>query len=146
MAYTLKNWKENVYNSLYDIADLEYQKILWKGLDSRYIFSFSEAISGLYDDCNFEEFIGDNWNNLELSDNLHSHLKDFDKLLSQYIKNIVKEKQENNHVSRDDEDILYDPQWINISNIAKQIIKKWNQEEKIELQRSDDYPRVDETW
>jgi len=50
-------WKNNIFKAIFDLSDLEFQKITWSGQNPNYAFSFTEALAMLYDTCDFERYI-----------------------------------------------------------------------------------------
>jgi len=63
----------------------------------------------LFDDSFFEEFLREKWPEFGLSDNLHKKLVRLENVLSNY----------NKDESLTDKEIVNDPKWIEITEIAK---------------------------
>lgn len=114
-------WKKNLYGAINDISSLQTQKELWLGGNPNYISSYVEVINTLYDDFDFERFIGVKWNNFGLSTELHDLLNELDNMLNLYVNKV--------DVGLSDSEILHDSKWISITKKAQEVINQWNKEE-----------------
>ena len=111
-----KLWKENIFSSINDISNIEFQEQSWLGKNGKYTSSCGEDISMLYDTFCFAD---DFWN--------EEHLENFglsEKLLAQLRK--LKELIDNYQKKSTDEETLKDPEWHKIVSQAKKIIQIWN--------------------
>lgn len=53
------SYKNNVVDALEALADKELQKVLWFPNDKGLMYSYTDSISDLFDDCSLEEAIYD---------------------------------------------------------------------------------------
>ena len=109
-------WKENIYNSIKNISDIERQKVLWLGKDPNSAASFNEDINTLYDTFCFAD---DLWKDEHISKFYFKNV-----LLNQL--RVLKNMVDNYNEKSTDEEILNDPDWLKIVNQAKKIIELWN--------------------
>lgn len=116
----------DIKNRIKEISDLDLQRKLWlnKNNDTGLIFSYTELMNSLFDDLMFDDFVDntiirENWNLafVEKMNQLRSYLNDY------------QEKQ-------NDEEIIKDPEWIKISQFAKEILDILNIQTKQETSRS----------
>jgi hypothetical protein len=118
-------WKKNLFNAIKDLADIGFQKAVWLGGSTEYVSSYKEVILSIYD-AYFEDFIGKEWDNFQYSDKLHFLMAELNNMISKYAVDKGKEKVE--------EVILIDPEWIAITEKAKEVINLWK-EEDVEIGR-----------
>lgn len=100
-------WEKNLFNAIKDVSDIDFQRKAWIGKDPQYISSFSEVISILYDDFDFERYI-QYYKSIKGEDTLHKLLSELDQMINEY------------EAPETDELILADPRWIEITNKAKE--------------------------
>jgi hypothetical protein len=110
-----KNWKENVYVSIKEFADLDKQRRLWHGVDPGYASSFDEDVSLLLDSFSFEEFLIE-LENENFQPQILNDMVTFKEMLKDY-------KRKDNHM-----EILNDPAWLAIVEKAGHIIQQWSLE------------------
>jgi hypothetical protein len=103
-------WKKNIYDSLKNLSDIELQKLTWLGKHPKYISSFTEIISVLYDDFDFERYIQYYESKYGMDDLYKSFCE---------LNNSINSYQE----LESDELILKDPNWIKITKKAKEIVQ-----------------------
>ena len=102
------SWETNLFNAIKDVSDIKMQINAWNGKSPNIVSSFSEIISILYDDFDFERYI--EYYEKENGENkLLALMKDLDKMISEY------------NPPNSDELILSDPQWIEITKKATSI-------------------------
>ena len=108
--------RENVYRIIVELASLSLQRKLWlnENNDTGLISSFYELMSSLFDDFGFDDFIDNRATNVGLSNSLIFELNKLRELLNSY-----NEKES-------DEEIINDPEWKNIVEQAKMVIKEWD--------------------
>ena len=108
--------RENVYRIIVELASLSLQRKLWlnENNDTGLISSFYELMSSLFDDFGFDDFIDNRATKVGLSNSLIFELNKLRELLNSY-----NEKES-------DEEIIYDPEWKNIVEQAKMVIKEWD--------------------
>lgn len=113
----------DIKNRIKEISDLDLQRKLWlnKNNDTGLISSYTELMNSLFDDLMFDDFVDntiirENWNLafVEKMNQLRSYLNDY------------QEKQ-------NDEEIIKDPEWIKISQFAKEILDILNIQTKQEI-------------
>lgn len=102
------DWERNLYSAIKDIADIEFQKKAWLGEHPDYVSSFSEVISILYDDFDFERFL-EYLESTKREEKLYKLLMELDNLINQY------------KPLSTDEEILVDPNWLHITSKAQEI-------------------------
>ena len=107
--------ESNLYDAISDVADYEMQKIAWLGYHPLYVIDFDETRAMLYDNSGFEDFIND-FEQIYGSNDLIKRLQKLNNLLRDYRPDLT------------DEEILQDPDWINITIVAKEVIDAWNLE------------------
>ena len=108
-----EKWKVNIFNSIKDISDIEFQKLAWMGRHPTKVSSFTEIINVLYDDNDFEEFIQytrADWG----QEKLHELLLEINRIINAY-----------NATDKMDVQILEDPEWHSITEVANKIIFHW---------------------
>jgi hypothetical protein len=109
-------WGNNVFNAIKDISDLDLQKLAWLGKHPVYISSFTEVIATLYDDFDFERYIK-YYESVKGKDKLYKLLIELNEMINKYKANGYEIELEYKGTER----ILGDPQWIEITNKAKEI-------------------------
>jgi hypothetical protein len=109
-------WGNNVFNAIKDISDLDLQKLAWLCKHPVYISSFTEVIATLYDDFNFERYIK-YYESVKGKDKLYKLLIELNEMINKYKANGYEIELEYKGTER----ILGDPQWIEITNKAKEI-------------------------
>jgi len=105
-------WYKNLYWAIENISNLEQQKQAWFGKSESVVSSFSEDITFLYDDFNFELFLEKEQHNI--SKELLSKLKIFNSALNKFI--------EENLETDDDAQIIQNEAWIQITKLAKECL------------------------
>lgn len=114
-------WKNSIYKAIYDIADIDFQRITWSGNDTNIIFSFTEALSTLYDDFDFERFLK-YYKSKNNENRLYKLLTELNKLISEYEDYGYETEMEVNGYNK----ILNDQNWIKITKKANEILIEWN--------------------
>ena len=106
-----KLWADNILKNIEVISDIDRQRRGWIGGDiSTNTLSWYEEICDLFDSNVFEEFIDENKSLLGNA---------FPKLCE------LKDRLKAYQGHEDDSDILVDPEWIEISNLAKAVVTNW---------------------
>lgn len=107
---------KNIYDDIIELSDLSLQKKLWlnESNDTGLISSYVEVMCRLFDDNDFDDFVGRTAVKIGLSVELISELNILSTLLKNY-----NEKES-------DAKIIMDPKWNQIVEQAKKVIKKWN--------------------
>lgn len=109
-------WKENICNAIKDLANIEVQKLTWSGKHPKYISSFTETLSALYDDFDFERYI-EYHKSTKGEDEFYKIISELNSLLNEYKKfGYEAELMAGGYVV-----ILNDVNWINITNKAKEV-------------------------
>lgn len=113
MEQTIKN----IYNDILEMSDLELQKKLWlnQNNDTGLISSYTELMCRLFDDNDIESFINKEAIEKGLPEKIIIEIRLLKRLLNSY-----NEKQS-------DQEILEDPEWHNIMEQAKMVLKVWNE-------------------
>lgn len=99
-----------------ELSDLNLQRKLWlnENNDTGLISSYTELMCSLFDDFNFDDFIDNRASKIGLSNSVIFELNKLRELL-------------NNYTEKDlDEEIIDDPEWGNVVEQAKTVIRKWN--------------------
>lgn len=109
-------WKENIFLSIKDLSDFQFQKESWLGKSNQFVSSFSEDVSMLYDSFCFSD---DFWeeehlNKFEFSSKLLEELKILKKMIDSYERKPT------------DEAIVADPKWYEIVKQAQKVVDNWN--------------------
>ncbi len=102
------SWETNLFNAIKDVSDIEMQKNAWNGKSPNIVSSFSEIISILYDDFDFERYI-EYYEKTDGESELLAQMKNLDKMIAEY------------NPLNSDELILSDPQWVEITKKAKSV-------------------------
>ena len=111
----LKRIEKNIFRDILEISDIEFQRIIWFGHCKTHISSYVEVMCRLFDDDNFELFLKEDTQTL-------NYPFSFQKALQRLKENL------NNYNKADDKtdlEVLTDPQWQEISKLAKSIINEW---------------------
>ena len=112
----LEVWEKNLFNAIKDVSDIDFQKSAWLGKDPKYISSFTEVLSTLYDDFDFERYIS-SYKTLKGEDKFYKLLVELKEMINQY-----KRYGYELELKPDGQElILSDFQWIQIANKAKEI-------------------------
>jgi hypothetical protein len=111
-----KKYLENIHRDLLEMSDVELQKRYWNNADSNHVSSYTELMCRLFDDDCFDDFI--NEIKREESTNLH----EVDQILKLHEK-----LNSYDEAGKSDQDILSDPKWHEIIELARIIINKWPQ-------------------
>jgi len=109
-------WKMNICKAIKNLADIELQKLTWSGKHPEYISSFTETLSSLYDDFDFERYI-EYHKSVEGKDQFYKILSELDGLLKEY-KDFGYETE---LIPDGYAVILNDVKWSNITNKAKEV-------------------------
>ena len=111
-------WRDNIYSALKDLSDIEYQKLTWLGKHPKYISSFTETLARVYDDFDFERYI-QYYESINGKNKIYIAFSELDKMIDDYQKiGYETEKQ-----TEGSQLILKDPNWIKITEKAKEIIE-----------------------
>jgi uncharacterized protein YjcR len=107
---------KNIYEDLIELSDKEMQNYLWlsNNENKKIISSYTEVMSRLYDDNNFDHFIDKEIPKLTKNKNLIIQLKKLRGLLDSY------EQKET------DLEIYNDPKWSTIVEQANVVLKLWD--------------------
>lgn len=104
----IQAWEKNLFRTIKNVSDNDFQNKTWLGKDPRYISSFSDVISDLYDVFDLPRYI--NYHESTAGkDTLHNLLSELDQMINKY------------EAVETDELILADSKWIEITNKAKEI-------------------------
>lgn len=109
---TMEIWIKGVLSVLENIASIQYQKKTWFPSSPKYDNSFGEMICMLYDDMIFDRFIEKLQENQNLQEDVTKIACFRDEL------NCFVNKVPNNE---DPLKIINDPEWISLTNEAKEI-------------------------
>jgi len=109
-----KKYLDNIYNDLLELSSIDQQKRLWLNKDKNHVSSYTELVCRLFDDDCFDDFIevlegvkGLNMQDISEVFVLHEKLNSYDES------------------GMSDEDILSDPEWLEIVETTMGIIEKW---------------------
>lgn len=106
----------NIYEDIVEISCKSLQTEIWLGKNPNRCSSFTEVMCRLFDDNNFIDFLNHSVYELDFSVEIIYLLKAlFDKL-------------ENYSELATDEEIINDPNWEEIGNIASEIVALWDKE------------------
>jgi len=107
---------ESIYRMIIELSDLSLQRKLWlnENNDTGLISSYTELMSSLFDDFNFDEFIDIRASKIGLSNSTIFELNNLRELLNCY-----NEKES-------DEEIIGDPEWKKVVEQAKIVIREWD--------------------
>lgn len=109
-------WNRNIFNAIKDVSDIEMQKAAWLGKHPVYISSFTEVIATLYDDLDFERYIK-YYESIQGKDKLYKLFFDLNEMINKYKSIGYEVELEPNGAER----IMNNPQWIEITNKAKEV-------------------------
>lgn len=120
-----ETWIKNLLRELRILADFEFQKRVWvEGRIKEPWENWSnwvESMSGLYDDCFFNELLDDSWHFFNFSDVLHL------KLLN--LRDAINNFQEPNDCY-DNKAVIYHLDWYPITLLAKDALNQLEHEVK----------------
>lgn len=107
---------KNIYDDITELSDLNLQKKLWlnKNNDTGLISSYVEVMCRLFDDNGFDDFIDNRASKTGLSNSVIFELSKLRGLLKNYDEKDL------------DEEIIGDPEWGNIVEQAKTVIREWD--------------------
>jgi len=111
----LRRIEGEIYFNILEISNVEFQKKLWFGHYKNYWSSYVELMCMLFDDNQFNLFIQQYTSLLHYSSDFTTKLS----CLRDSLKNFNKED------NKSDIEIVNDPEWIQISKLAKEIINEW---------------------
>jgi hypothetical protein len=105
-----------IYIKIIELSDIGLQRKLWlnEKNDTGLISSYSELMSSLFDDFNFDDFVENGATKIGLPNSLIIELSKLRELLNEY-----DEKDS-------DAEIINDPEWKKIVEQAKIVIKEWD--------------------
>ncbi len=109
----VKLWEKNIYNAVLDISDNSFQSEVWLGKNPNLVSSYEEVISVLFDDNDFVNYT-EYYKNIHGEDRLY-------KLFFELIQMINNYQNPGN-----DKLVLKDPNWIFITNKAKEVVRYFN--------------------
>ena len=109
----LKNVRENWLNSIFEFGHVDFQKKVWlEAAYKTYVSDYTESICQYFDDLDlssgFDKFVNHGF----ATQSEYEILKRFDAELRKYT-----ERTEKRNLT--DKQILLDPEWIEITNLAK---------------------------
>lgn len=109
----VQNIRKRWLFSLFEFAHIEFQERLWLLADyPNSVGDFTEAVCKYFNDLSLEEGYSDFINDKIISTKELDIIKDFHKILYEYV-----EKPEKKNLS--DTKILRDPEWLSICGLAK---------------------------
>jgi len=105
-----------IYKKIIELSDLGLQRKLWlnEKNDTGLISSYSELMSSLFDDFNFDDFVENGAKKIGLPNSVIIELEKLRELLNGY-----DEKDS-------DDEIINDSEWKTIVEQAKIVIKEWD--------------------
>jgi len=111
-------WRENIYNALKNLSDIEYQKLTWLGKHPESISSFTETLATLYDDFDFDRYI-QYYESINGRNEIYTNFSELNKMIANYqdFGYDTEMKFEGHQI------ILKDPKWIKITKKAQEIIE-----------------------
>jgi hypothetical protein len=113
----MKNrYLNNIFINLKELSDIEFQRKAWFNKIPNYVSSYYELMCSLFDDCCFDLFVDKDVVEFHFSNLLVLRLRDLRNRL-----NLFEGKDS-------DKSIFEDPEWIAISNLAKEIVTLWEAE------------------
>lgn len=117
-------WKNNIFEAIKDLSEIELQKSTWSGKHLKFISSFTETLARLYDDLDFERYI----EYLKFVNNENSLLNLFIELnkMITYYKDFGYEIEMKTGGYKM---ILEDEKWIAITQKASEIINEWKKKD-----------------
>jgi hypothetical protein len=104
-------WVDNLRGALIELSDIQLQRDLWNARVPGRCSSYIELYSKLFDDFSVEEFVI-KFKEFNLSEIFYAEATKLITLLNLYDE---KDKSEN--------EILLDSEWINISEMAKDVLR-----------------------
>jgi hypothetical protein len=121
MSYLEENenphiWKNNIVKTIVDISDIEFQRVTWSGRSTNFIFSFTEALSMLYDTYDFERYI-EYYNSINGDDKVYKLLNEINMMINDFKDIGYKAENEIDGYKI----ILENKNWIKITEKAKEI-------------------------
>jgi hypothetical protein len=114
----LESWKKNIFDAIKDVSDIEFQKHAWLGKTPEIISSYIEVIAVLYDNSDFDGYIR-NYESINGEDKLYNLFIELDTLMTNYNSAMTIE------LKLDDQTVLQDPKWVQITLKAKEILNLW---------------------
>ncbi|AFY70956.1 hypothetical protein Pse7367_2701 [Thalassoporum mexicanum PCC 7367] len=105
-------WKKNIYQTIEEIASKEYQEKAWLGKLEGVMSSPDELMLNLLEDFYFDEFL----------DSEEIGLNDQQKQAGKYLLKKVDEYYDNSPIFPIPEEVLSDPGWHEIRNMAKNVL------------------------
>lgn len=99
-------WEKNLFSRISDLSDLDFQKITWTGNNPGFASSFDETIAQVYDDFDFPRYI-QYYESVYGNNEFLKQMELLDKMISEY------------EPIGNDELILNDPKWLEITQKAK---------------------------
>ena len=117
---------DRIYAIIDRISDEEFQRSVWGGIGVNayhtYVISCLEAIEMLRDE-NFYKIVESQWDQTELSKDLHTLMLDFVQQIDNFKEDELPYK-----------DLVLNEAWITIVNLAKQIKKQMGKELNIDAE------------
>ena len=107
---------ENIYHDLYELSNHDLQKKAWQGLEPNYVSSYGELMCRLFDDDLFDEFVITICQKTAKNASLAEKLITLQTKLNSY-----------DDSGKEDIDILNDPHWYVIIDIAQDIVAHWHE-------------------
>lgn len=107
---------ENINRMIIELSDLSLQRKLWlnENNDTGLISSYTELMCSLFDDFSFDDFIDSRASKIGLSNSAIFELNKLRVLLNSY------------NEKGSDEEIIGDPEWKNVVEQAKTVIREWD--------------------
>jgi len=114
-------WLKNVLNTVKEIADPEFQQRVWVQGAGSELSDWTEVMCKLFDDFLFDNFLDRDWQQFGLSSESHQLLVQLREQLNNY------EEKETNA------EIVADPKWQQIQELAGNVLRQLDREMKAEI-------------
>jgi hypothetical protein len=114
-------WKNNIFEAIKDLSDIELQKSTWSGKHPKFISSFSETLARLYDDLDFKRYI-EYYKSKNNIDRIYRLFEELNRMINDF-----KDYGYETELKKDGfSTILNDKKWISITEKANEILIEWN--------------------
>lgn len=110
-------WQLNIISAIYDISNIEEQKLLWSGMNPEFVSSFTEVMARLMDDLDFDRFLN-YYKSINGENNFYFRMNVLYYLIRLYQPIGYSLELKTNGYQL----ILDDPRWLEISKKALEII------------------------
>ncbi len=113
-------WENNIFKAIFDLSDIELQKLAWSGNHPNFISSYTETLARLYDDLDFERYT-EYYRSINGDDRLYKLLNEINLMINDFEDIGYEIEMETDGYKK----ILENKVWLGITEKAKEIFSEY---------------------